>query len=263
MKKSLMVCLLAVLALACVCLTGCGKERVDPAQEAAVREMGEIAEMIKAAKAGDADAAEKLLSMPWKKYYKPSMMTELARIYMSPEKKEKKELTFRLALAGADEGDAEGQYLVGLLYSMGVGTQEDLDKAIQYYKMAAEQGLAKALDALGNVYINLMDDGHSENTSIGVSYYMRAVEMGYADAMWDLGDFYAKKMNDYETALSWYDKAFENGFIAQYKFEQEAYLKTMEEVVKLRNRNTASPTASPTASASGSVLGSGYFSPSN
>lgn len=260
MKKSLMVCLLAVLALACVCLTGCGKERVDPAREAAVREMGEIAETIKAVKAGDADAAEKLLSMPWRKYYKPSMMAGFARIYM---RNGKKELTFRLALAGADEGDAEGQYLVGHLYNMGVGTQEDLDKAIQYYKMAAEQGLAKAFDALGFVYINEMDDGHSENTFIGVSYYMRAVEMGYADSMWHLGDFYAKKMNDYETALSWYDKAFENGFIAQYKFEQEAYLKTMEEVVKLRKKNTASPTASPTASASGSVLGSGYFSPSN
>lgn len=192
MKKSLMVCLLAVLALTCVCLTGCGKERVDPAQEAAVREMGEIAEMIKAAKAGDADAAEKLLSMPWKKYYKPSMMAGFARIYMY-ERNGKEELAFRLALAGADEGDAEGQNLVGAMYSTGVGTQKDLDKAIQYYKMAAEQGLAKAFNALGYVYINDMDDGHSENTFIGVSYYMRAVEMGYANAIWNLGDFYAKK----------------------------------------------------------------------
>ena len=51
----------------------------------------------------------------------------------------------------ADEGDARAQYSLGFLYQMGDGVTRDYDKAMHYYKMAAEQGHSGAQVALGNL----------------------------------------------------------------------------------------------------------------
>ena len=52
----------------------------------------------------------------------------------------------------AEQGDAYGQYLLGLCYAGGVGVPEDDAEAVKWLRMAAEQGHTKAQYFLGASY---------------------------------------------------------------------------------------------------------------
>ncbi|MBI5239138.1 MAG: sel1 repeat family protein [Elusimicrobia bacterium] len=47
---------------------------------------------------------------------------------------------FTRLLAAAESGDLQGQYLAGMLYALGKGTEKDLGKSLQWLTRAAEQG---------------------------------------------------------------------------------------------------------------------------
>jgi len=49
------------------------------------------------------------------------------------------------ALALAEQGDAFGQYYLGLMYDIGQGVPQDYKAAVKWYSLAAEQGRADAL----------------------------------------------------------------------------------------------------------------------
>ncbi len=51
---------------------------------------------------------------------------------------------FARLLAAAEAGDPQGQYLTGMLYSLGKGTEKDAGKSRQWLARAAEQGHADA-----------------------------------------------------------------------------------------------------------------------
>ena len=52
----------------------------------------------------------------------------------------------------ADQGDAEAQYNLGVIYNNGEGVPEDDAEAVKWYRLAAEQGYAKAQGVLGAMY---------------------------------------------------------------------------------------------------------------
>ena len=54
----------------------------------------------------------------------------------------------------AEQGDAEVQYNLGLMYANGDGVRRDYAEAIKWYRKAAEQGHANAHRSLGVVYDN-------------------------------------------------------------------------------------------------------------
>lgn len=54
----------------------------------------------------------------------------------------------------AEQGDAQAQYHVGLLYHKGRGVPQDDAQARKWYAKAAEQGQAKAQFGLGTLYFN-------------------------------------------------------------------------------------------------------------
>ena len=54
----------------------------------------------------------------------------------------------------AERGDATAQYKLGLVYDVGVGAEQDLDKAAVWYHRAADQGHAAAQFNLGLMYAN-------------------------------------------------------------------------------------------------------------
>lgn len=54
----------------------------------------------------------------------------------------------------AEQGDANSQYNLGLMYSRGEGVVRDDFEAVEWFKKAAEQGNGKALGALGFAYLN-------------------------------------------------------------------------------------------------------------
>ncbi len=54
----------------------------------------------------------------------------------------------------AKQGDAEAQFFLGFMYTLGDGVPQDYAKAMKWYRKAAEQGVAKAQHYLGVMYDN-------------------------------------------------------------------------------------------------------------
>ncbi len=127
---------------------------------------------------------------------------------------------FAELLYEADDGDAVAQFEVGLAYESGTRVSADRDKALQYYLMAAQQGLSLAQNSLGSMYqdagkydeafswyekaamsgdymaINnlayLYDEGLGveNNDEKALSLYLRAANLGHPDAMWNIAILY-------------------------------------------------------------------------
>ena len=54
----------------------------------------------------------------------------------------------------AEQGDAEAQNLLGIMYFNGEGVEQDNVEAVRWYRLAAEQGLANAQYNLGLMHDN-------------------------------------------------------------------------------------------------------------
>ena len=52
----------------------------------------------------------------------------------------------------AEQGDAEAQSVLGLMYSLGLGVPQDSQEAVKWYRRAAEQGYAHGQFSLGVMY---------------------------------------------------------------------------------------------------------------
>ena len=52
-------------------------------------------------------------------------------------------------IEAADDGDTEAQCNIGFCYRRGLGVKKDSCKAVEWYRMAAEQGHARAQNNLG------------------------------------------------------------------------------------------------------------------
>ena len=76
----------------------------------------------------------------------------------------------------AEQGDAQAQYNLGVLYANGMGVDKDFTKAVELYKKAAEQGYISAQFNLGLCYA--FGDG-VENRRAGVADDFRGLHVGY------------------------------------------------------------------------------------
>ncbi len=52
----------------------------------------------------------------------------------------------------ADQGDADAQFSVGIMYALGLGVKQDYAAAVRWYRKAAEQGHSSAQNNLGIKY---------------------------------------------------------------------------------------------------------------
>ena len=107
------------------------------------------------------------------------------------------------------------------LYELGNSYYEkkDYERAIEYFRLAAEQGHAGAQNRLGNCYKN--GQGVRHNFIEAVRWYTKAAEQGHAFAQNNLGNCYYRGWGverDYNEAVKWFRKAAEQGNVyAQYK----------------------------------------------
>ena len=112
----------------------------------------------------------------------------------------------------AEQGHARAQYNLGLCYDNGSGVTKDYAEAVKWYRKAAEQGLAQAQCNLGYCYEN--GQGVTKDINEAVKYYRKAAEQGYATAQCNLGYCYENGYGvpkDYYEAIKWYRKAAEQG----------------------------------------------------
>ena len=108
----------------------------------------------------------------------------------------------------ADQGYKSAQYHLGIKYKTGTGVTKDYKQAAYWYRKAAEQGHAKAQNNLGVSYNN--GEGVSQNYEQAVYWYRKAANQGHAEAQYNLGKKYKTGTGvslDYFEAVYWLTKA--------------------------------------------------------
>ena len=116
---------------------------------------------------------------------------------------------------GAEAGDPQGMYKLGVCYDFGEGgLTEDDAKAVELYQKAAEVGNARAMYNLAQAYV-YHQGGLTKDESKAVEWYKKAAEAGEATAMYELGYAYeygkGGLTKDEAKAVEWYKKAAEAG----------------------------------------------------
>jgi TPR repeat protein len=85
----------------------------------------------------------------------------------------------------AEQGDADAQAMLGVMYDTGEGVPEDDAEAVRWYRLAAAQGDAEAQLALGFMYAK--GAGVPENDAEAVRWFRMAAEQGVGFAQFTLG----------------------------------------------------------------------------
>ena len=80
----------------------------------------------------------------------------------------------------AEQGNAEAQALLGLMYNLGRGVPLDVDQAMKWFKAAADQGNAEGQCRLGSLYLKT-------DKAQGLRLLKLSAEQGFADAYLMLG----------------------------------------------------------------------------
>ena len=126
---------------------------------------------------------------------------------------------YRLAAA---QGHAWAQYNLGLMCHDGRGVPQDYAQAKKYYRLAADQGDVNARNDLGVMYGN--GHGVPQDYAQAVKYYRLAADRGYAPALHNLGIQYAKGQGapqDYVEAYKWFNLAAAQSFADASKFRDD------------------------------------------
>ena len=98
----------------------------------------------------------------------------------APAPKPKKDPT----LMAAEQGDANAQFKLGHLYSIGKGVPKSTSEAIKWYREAAAQGHARAQYNLGAAYANGVGVRSNKNTAI--DWFFKAGQSFVRDGKRDL-----------------------------------------------------------------------------
>jgi TPR repeat protein len=99
-------------------------------------------------------------------------------------------LAFTEFLAAANEGHADSQFNVGLMYEQGIGVEKDAAKAIYWYGKSAAQGNSNAQYNLAVLYENGI--GTTIDYAKANSWYREASAQGDALAIGNLGMLYIR-----------------------------------------------------------------------
>jgi TPR repeat protein len=130
----------------------------------------------------------------------------------------------------AEQGNAQAQTYMGILYEQGEGVPQDYAESVKWYRLAAEQGMADAQYYLGNMYRN--GNGVPKDEAEAVVWYTKAAEQGKAAAQNSLGELYARGKGsvkrDYVASYMWFNVAATSG--------NEPYVKGRDKVAKKMNK---------------------------
>ena len=109
----------------------------------------------------------------------------------------------------AEQGDANAQFNLGLMYATGKGVAQDSAEAVKWFRKAAEQGVARAQYNLGHMYET--GDGVAQDSGAAVQWFLQAAEQGVARAQYNLGLMCREGRGvprDYAKAMGWFQMKF-------------------------------------------------------
>ena len=131
-------------------------------------------------------------------------------------------LTVRVAACqeAAENGDAEAQFNLAVMYGNGEGVPQDYTEARVWLLRAAEQGHVVAQFSLGALYAEGAE-GIPQDYAEAVVWWRRAAEQGHVFAQLIVAHFYRQGRGvaqDAAEAIVWYRRVAEQGnVIGQYK----------------------------------------------
>lgn len=118
----------------------------------------------------------------------------------------------------AENGDRVSQYYLGVCYQSGMGVEEDLEKAAEWYLKSAENGYAEAQNLIANCY--MLGYGVAVDNSEAVRWFLSAATQGNGAAQCSMGGCYEHGIGvekDMKEAVRWYRMSAEQGDpIGQY-----------------------------------------------
>lgn len=121
---------------------------------------------------------------------------------------------FKEIIQSAEQGDANAQRELGVMYYFGDGVQQDYKEAFKWYSKSAVQGTAAAQGALGTLYYH--GKGVSRDHKEALKWYSKSAEQGYVKAQVMLGYMYYNSEGapqDYVLAHMWFNLAAVQGNI--------------------------------------------------
>ena len=91
----------------------------------------------------------------------------------------------------ADQNDGRSQTIVGMLYEQGVGVEKSAEKAVDYYRRAAAQGIPQAESRLGHLMFKMSATAR-EDVGESVGWLEKAAQHGRIEAQVTLGKLYSE-----------------------------------------------------------------------
>lgn len=136
----------------------------------------------------------------------PKAKVALGRLAMSVDDGETAMQHFKVA---AELGQAEALFLMGRLHEQGMGVSADEEKAMDYFRQAADNGDPKAQFRLAQATLDSADKADSAEQEVALSWLNKAAEQEHAQAQTTLGKML--EQDDREAAMTWYMRAALNG----------------------------------------------------
>jgi hypothetical protein len=125
---------------------------------------------------------------------------------------------FEQALSSAADGNVDSQYKLANMYAMGIGTNTDPERALQWYQRAAQRGHDKAQYKLARLLYSDLEE--TSDAPAAFAWFLSSAKQNYAPAQYYVAEMYALGRGverDLEQALLWYRKAAEGGYGPAYK----------------------------------------------
>lgn len=126
----------------------------------------------------------------------------------------------------------QAEHLVGILYEYGIGTSQNFELAIKYYRRASEQRYLESVYHLGLMY--LYGRGTAQQFSRSLSLFEFGCESSHAQCCHYLGIMktygYGTSI-DYEEAAAWFERS---ASLDDYRISEESrsYSKLLTDLIK-------------------------------
>jgi uncharacterized protein len=117
---------------------------------------------------------------------------------------------FHALIALAHKGDAEAQYHVGMMYNNGIGTQQDIRQAFEWFQKSAASNHPLGAYKLGCYYDGQGAGIITADATEALKYKLIAAEAGYELAQHDVALLYSRQEN-FAEAMKWWKLAGDQG----------------------------------------------------
>jgi len=166
---------------------------------------GELLNCIRELESNNCAANKTALANSYSKLHNDSLNEEIAKLYTQ----------------AADLGYAPAQNAIGDCYYDGKGVEKSIEKAFEWYKKAADQGLCEAQYNLARLF-----ERHYKK--LAFIWMKRASDQSHVKALYKVGEYYEFGRgveSDYELARKAYSKAEEKGHEGASKKTTDKYWK--------------------------------------